>query len=490
MRRLLIAAGLLGIAGCSNFRDLFSAHADVAATAGALELKTDRLGQILAGPKGAQLNLEAAQYVANLWTDYALFAQAVARGKLPADSAAVAEVFWPDIADIRSKHWFDSLLARRSKVSPAAADSVYNGNQIRVFQHILFRVDPNAVPEERAAVHKQAEAALARLKAGADFGQMAVQLSQDGSAQDQGFLPPKPKGAFVTAFDSAGWSLAPGALSGVVETPYGYHIIKRPTAAAVQERLTTWLREGAGVRLDSLYLDSLGIQRKVKLAANTPATIRSAVEDMDGSSKSKKAIATYQGGEMTVGDLIRWVRQIPPAFVTQIKTANDSQLVSFARQVTNSELLLRQADSAHVTLTPLEWQEIRQHYTTQIDSLKADMGITGADFADSTLAEGERVKVAGLKLDQYFDALLAGKTRLRPLPSTLASVLRARMPHRIYPAGLERGLQQAQALRTKTDSTAAPGVMRPAPGPAPVPGGAAPANPPASSAPATPQPKK
>ena len=89
MRRLLIAAGLLGIAGCSNFRDLFSAHADVAATAGALELKTDRLGQILAGPKGAQLNIEAAQYVANLWTDYALFSQAVARGKLPSDSAAV-----------------------------------------------------------------------------------------------------------------------------------------------------------------------------------------------------------------------------------------------------------------------------------------------------------------------------------------------------------------------------------------------------------------
>jgi len=254
----------------------------------------------------------------------------------------------------------------------------------------------------------------------------------------------------------------------------------------VQDRLTTWLREGAGVRLDSLYLDSLGIQRKVKVATTAPATIRSAVEDMDASSKSKKAIATYQGGEMTVGDLIRWVRQIPPAFVTQIKTANDSQLVSFARQVTNSELLLRQADSAKVALTPVEWQEIKQHYTTQVDSLKADMGISGADFADSTLAESERVKVAGLKLDQYFDALLAGKTRLRPLPSTLASVLRARMPHRVYQAGLERGLEQARAIRTKTDSTAAPGAVRPAPGPAPVPGGAAPVNP----APATPQPKK
>jgi hypothetical protein len=472
MRRLLIAVGLLGIAGCSNFRDLFSAHADVAATAGALELKTDRLGQILAGPKGAQLNREASEYVGNLWIDYSLFAQAVATGKLPHDSAGIAEVFWPDIADLRSKHWFDSLLARRSKVSPAAADSIYNGNDIRVFQHILFRVDPNAVPEERAAVHKKAETALTQLKGGADFGQMAAQLSQDGSAQDQGFLAPKPRGAYVTAFDSAGWSLAPGALSGIVETPYGYHIIKRPAAPAVHERLTTWLREGAGVRLDSLYLDSLGIQRKVKIASTAPATIRSAVEDLDGSAGSRKAIATYQGGEMTVGDVVKWIRQIPPAYVTQIKSATDSVLVSFARQVTNSELLLRQTDSAHVSLAPEEWQQIRQQYQMQIDSLKADMGISGADFADSTLAQGERVKVAGLKLDQYFDALLAGRTRLRPLPSTLAAVLRSRMPHKLYAAGLARGLEQALAIRAKTDSTRAPGGQAPGGVPGGVPGGA------------------
>ena len=276
----------------------------------------------------------------------------------------------------------------------------------------------------------------------------------------------------------------------MVETPYGYHIIKRPTAAAVQERLTTWIREGAGVRLDSLYLDSLGIQRKVRIASSAPASIRTAVEDLDGSSGSKKAIATYQGGEMTVGDVVKWIRQIPPAYVTQIKSATDTQLVSFARQVTNSELLLRQTDSAHVTLAPAEWQQIRQQYEMQVDSLKADMGISGADFADSTLAQGERVKVAGLKLEQYFDALLAGKTRLRPLPSTLASVLRARMRHNLYAAGLARGLEQALAIRSKTDSTRAPGgqapggvpggaagAIRPAPGGAPMPQSPAPATP-------------
>ena len=43
------------------------------------------------------------------------------------------------------------------------------------------------------------------------------------------FCLPSPKGKFVAAFDSAGWTLAPGAVSGVVETPFGFHIIKRPT---------------------------------------------------------------------------------------------------------------------------------------------------------------------------------------------------------------------------------------------------------------------
>ena len=493
MRRLLIAVGLVGIAGCSNFRDLFSAHADVAATAGALELKTERLGQILAGPKGAVLNREASEYVGNLWIDYALFAQAVATHKLPQDSVGIAEVFWPDIADLRSKHWFDSLLARRSKVTPGAADSIYNGNDIRLFQHILFRVDPKAVPEERAAVHKKAETTLAQIRRGADFGQLAAQLSQDGSAQDQGFLTPKPRGAYVTAFDSAGWSLAPGGLSGIVETPYGYHIIKRPSADAVRERLTEWVREGAGVRLDSLYLDSLGIQRKVKIASTAPAALRTAVEDLDASSRSRKPIATYQGGEMTVGDVVKWIRQIPPAYVIQIKAAPDSALINFARQVTNSELLLRQTDSAHVSLAPAEWQEIKQQYEAQVDSLKADMGIAGTDYADSSLAQGERLKVAGLKLDQYFDALLGARARLRPLPSTLASVLRSRMQHKLYPAGLARGLEQALALRAKTDSAkgsgpagmpapggqpgGAPGAVRPAPGGAPTPQSPAPATP-------------
>jgi parvulin-like peptidyl-prolyl isomerase len=114
-------------------------------------------------------------------------------------------------------------------------DSVYNGNEIRVFQHILIGANQKATPQEKAAARKKADATLAKIRKGADFGQLASQLSDDpGSKADQGFLPPSPKGRFVPSFDSAGLEAQPGETSGIVESPFGFHIIKRPSAEAVQ----------------------------------------------------------------------------------------------------------------------------------------------------------------------------------------------------------------------------------------------------------------
>src|SRR5919107_1391088 len=114
MRRQTLGAGVLsavlvgaaGLTGCSTFRDLFSAHADVAAEAAGMELPAERLAQILAGARGQQrVTREGAEFVANTWVDYALFAQSVAQGKLPTDSAGVAEVLWPEISELKGTHF-------------------------------------------------------------------------------------------------------------------------------------------------------------------------------------------------------------------------------------------------------------------------------------------------------------------------------------------------------------------------------------------------
>ena len=466
---LLLAAALTG---CGSFRDLFSAHADVAAEAGTQQLKSERLAQILSGGKGIKPSHEAGNFVSNVWIDYALFAQAAADGKLPFDSAGIAQVVWPEMAELRGSHWHDTLMARRSSFPAGAADSVYKADQVRLLQHILFRVQPNAVPEVRNVARKKAEGTLGRLKRGADFSTLASQLSEDpGSRLERGFLPPSPKGKFVTAFDSAGWSLAPGAMSGVVETPFGYHIIKRPDQNAARERLTAYLVEGAGTRLDSIYMDSLAMNKKIEVTRGAAAAMRAAGEDPDAARRSTKALVKYKGGELTVGDFMRWVQALPPQYVAQLKQANDTMLTQFARILTQNVLLLEQADSAKINITPEEWQSLQARYRSQIDTLRAEMGLDDSTLGDSSVAVAERNKVAALKLEEYFDRLVGGKARLRPLPSALATLLRDRSSYRIHDAGINRAIELALAESKKADSAkTAAGPIQPAPGPAPIPG--------------------
>jgi hypothetical protein len=476
MRRIGLTLGvlipaLLAVA-CNSFRDLFSAHADVAAEAGSQHLPAERLGQILSSAKGIKPSHETGNFISNIWIDYALFAQAAAEGKLPLDSAGTAQVVWPEVAELRGSHWHDTLMARRSTFGPGSADSVYKADQVRVLQHILFRVPPNAEPGVRSVARKKAEGTLSRLKRGADFGTLASQLSEDpGSRIERGFLPASPKGKFVTAFDSAGWTLPPGAMSGVVETPFGYHIIKRPSQDVARERLTSYLAESAGSRLDSIYMDSLAKTRDIKVARGAAAAMRAAGEDPDAARRSNKTLVSFKGGELTVGEFMRWVQALPPQYITQLKQANDTMLTQFAKVLTQNVLLLEQADSAKINITPAEWQGLQERYRSQIDSLRGEMGLDESTLGDSSVAESERRKVAAMKVEEYFDRLVAGKIRLRPLPAALATLLRDQSSYRVHDAGINRAIELAQIESKKADSVkAATGPIQPAPGPAPIPG--------------------
>jgi PPIC-type PPIASE domain len=324
----------------------------------------------------------------------------------------------------------------------------------------------------RNVARKKAEGTLARIRRGADFGQVASQVSEDpGSKTDKGFLPPSPRGRFVPAFDSAGWSLAPGATSGVVETPFGYHIIKRPNADAVRDRLRNYLVQSAGSRLDSIYMDSLAILNEIEVEKGAAGAMRAATEDPDEARHSKKKLTTFKGGELTVGEFMRWLSALPPQYATQLRQADDTMLTRFAKVLSQNVILLRQADSAKIRITPEEWKTMADGYRSQLDTLQAEMGLDTVALWDSTAAAGDRSRVAAMKVDQYFDRLLTGTSRLRPLPSTLATLLRDRSSYKIYESGVNRAVEVAEAERSKSDSAKAKsGPLQPAPGPAPIPG--------------------
>jgi peptidyl-prolyl cis-trans isomerase SurA len=69
--------------------------------------------------------------------------------------------------------------------------------------------------------------ALRRIDAGEDFGAVARELSDDPTAIAGGEIGIVAPGQMVPAFETALFALKPGQHSGVVETPYGFHVILR-----------------------------------------------------------------------------------------------------------------------------------------------------------------------------------------------------------------------------------------------------------------------
>jgi hypothetical protein len=199
--------------------------------------------------------------------------------------------------------------------------------------------------------------------------------------------------------------------------------------------------------------------------------MRAASENPEEARNSKKTLTTFKGGGLTVGEFLRWIQALPPQYAAQLRQADDSMLTQFAKVLSQNVLLLRQADSAKIQVTPSEWQSMEANYRSQLDTLRVEMGLDTAALWDSTAAKADRNKVASAKVEQYFDRLVTGKSRLRPLPSALAGLLRDRSDYKIYGAGLNRAVELAAAERRKADSTQAKGDgLKQAPGPAPIPG--------------------
>lgn len=93
--------------------------------------------------------------------------------------------------------------------------------------HILIRLNQQATPEEMAVAKLRADSVYKALKGGADFAELAKKVSQDpGSAQQGGMLPFVQRGQLVKEFEDAAYALQPDQMSEIVQTPFGYHIIK------------------------------------------------------------------------------------------------------------------------------------------------------------------------------------------------------------------------------------------------------------------------
>ncbi|HOK65349.1 MAG TPA: peptidylprolyl isomerase [Anaerohalosphaeraceae bacterium] len=119
------------------------------------------------------------------------------------------------------------------KATEAEAKTYYDEHQQEFAQpelvtasHILLRTQ-GKTEEEKAQIRQKMEGILQRARAGEDFAALAKEFSEDPGSKDRGGEYTFPRGQMVKPFEDAAFSLQNGQISDIVETQYGYHIIKR-----------------------------------------------------------------------------------------------------------------------------------------------------------------------------------------------------------------------------------------------------------------------
>ncbi len=136
--------------------------------------------------------------------------------------------------DMAISKMIDAEIAPKIAVKPEQMTDFYaknpdqfkQGESVRA-SHILIAVPKGADAATKAQARAKAEGILKDVKAGKDFAALAKENSADpGSAAQGGDLGFFQQGQMVGPFNDAAFSLAPGAVSDIVETDFGFHIIK------------------------------------------------------------------------------------------------------------------------------------------------------------------------------------------------------------------------------------------------------------------------
>ena len=215
----------------------------------------------------------------------------------------------------------DALLASdearvRARYDERAAD-YQRGEAVRL-RHILLRVPEGASPEEEAKVKARAEETLARLRGGAAFADLALELSEDpGSRQQGGDLGWVERGAELAGgLEAAAFALAPETLSELVRTPAGFHLLR------VDER-----REARSVPFEDARRD---LARSLLAEEEAARLAREAAERLAAAIREGKSLVDAAREQRIAIERTDPLRRRPDGFIPDLGPAPDVLAAAFA----------------------------------------------------------------------------------------------------------------------------------------------------------------
>jgi len=204
-------------------------------------------------------------------------------------SGTTEDEFRADMKEnLKIEKLFDSVISGIEEPSEEELQAIYD-ERAKEFEvpemvsasHILIGFDPQDDEQSKAAKRAKAEEILKKLKEGADFASLAAEESSCPSKARGGDLGTFPRGQMVPAFEEAAFSQTVGEVGDIVETKFGYHIIKVTDKKAphkmafdeVKERLAKVMLDKEKQTAVQNYIEQLKADAKIEYpeAKSAPA---------------------------------------------------------------------------------------------------------------------------------------------------------------------------------------------------------------------------
>lgn len=460
---LALAASLVLLPGCDGFREAMTAHVDTVARAGSQELTTERLAELM-GTSQIPLNEEAARTIANLWVNYQLLGRAAANNDSLNDPKAVDEAMWPMLSQQRASKWHEQVQSKWA-IDSMPNEATYLRGDVIAAAHILIGVPEQGLSQGKQDSMQRVAEGLARQATAENFAALAQQFSMDPGSKDKGGVYIVPRGQFVPEFETALFNLQPGEITRTpVRSQFGWHIIRRMPYSEVQQNHVqefTNLIAGSAVQVaESTYLAEVEQAGNIQFKSNAAEVIKKVMQAPEDHAKDRAVIATSRAGDFTAERMAKWISAYPARSQAMMRQqaaqAPDSVLINFTRgQFIRGELVLAQADSAKVELSPAELTDARNQFSQLVHRVWTELKISPPTLADSAPAPAQRERVASEMVESYMDKLVLDQVPYVEVPMPLSEVLREKYDYTVNRAGIARSLERASKVRAAIDSTRA-----------------------------------
>jgi peptidyl-prolyl cis-trans isomerase D len=330
------------------------------------------------------------------------------------------EIFAEALSDSAVSRMRAALRGDPADEAARTADRIFAAGQIRLIMHVVRRVNAPARPDERELERRTAVTIAEDLARGGSWD-VANARSEDVAARNAGgVLGLVEPGDLPPPLDSIAFALPPGAISGVVESPVGFHVLRRPRLAEVRQEFTNRLATHLAERMDRELAESMAMDLDATLHPAAAVRMRELALEAWSSLAASDAIGTWSGGVLRAGRVAVHLAALPVQTRTAIAEAPAAEREALAGRLLLREILRWHANTAGFTASHADTAAARAAALDEMQTVRRVARLNDIAANGDAAAAHER---ATLRARRYLEELAARRVAPEALSPSLAVYL-------------------------------------------------------------------